>query len=168
MRRINVNMLLVGCVAAVILAFVLLMFAGAGVMGEGAENLARNISDMRGDGEEIGDVEGYGIIMNGFAMGMAGLAQIFLFIMGVLALIFDIILFILALIARLVFAPKGARLVIYRVLMTLVSVMFAAVEVLLVSVLTGSFTVLGLILSVILFAVILVTLINTYSKRILQ
>lgn len=128
MKTVNVTLILSLIAAGVLLVLAAVAFAGMLAMSalQGSVDLSRPAG-------EIGDVEGYALILGGLGWAIAGFGALLLGVFAVLLALCGFLLALFAVIARAVYAPQGGRLTAHRVLMAIVCLGMAA----------GGFTVLS-------------------------
>ena len=116
-KQINKNFILsltlVGMLLLVIVLGIVLQYE----MNTGIDGLRGDIESVRSR-DEIGDVEGYGMIANGigYGLGMIGMVLVWVFLIiipGILAAF----IFIFALLAKLIYQNNPQRILAYRILM---------------------------------------------------
>lgn len=116
-KQVNKNFILALTLVAMLFLVVILGATMVYALNSGMEGLQSDISRMQ-SGDEIGDVEGYGIIVNSIGYGLGGIGKImiviFLIIIPVALIAF---IFVFALIARLIYKDTPERISAYRVLM---------------------------------------------------
>ncbi len=166
-KTVNKNFILcMLVVAALVLLCVLFGVATADIGGE-MDSVKSDISGIL-EGEEVNDVEGYGVIAESIGYGFSAFASAILFAMILLVGAYAFVLFIVALIARLVFKSQGKRLVIYRILMGVEYVLQAGLILLLGDMLVNSGNGIVLVIIVPLLAEIVYGVRNTYTDRICE
>lgn len=166
-KAVNKNFILcMLVVTALVLLCVLFGVATTDIGGE-MESVKSDISGIL-EGEEVNDVEGYGVIAESIGLGFGVFASAILFAMIFLVGAYAFVLFIVALIARLVFKSQGKRLVIYRVLMGIEYVLQAGLILLLGDMLVNSGSGIVLVIIVPLLAEIVYGVRNTYTDRICE
>ena len=153
-------------VAAMVLVCIFFGFVMSDV-GEGMDYLRNDISQTVENGE-VGDVEGYAMIIQGIGYGFGAFANVLLFGVVLLVGFYGFLLFIVALIARLVYKSEGKRLVVYRVLMGIEYVLQAGLFWVLGEMMISNFNLIMLVVILLLLAEIIYGVINTYTKRICE
>lgn len=128
MKTVNVTLILSLIAAGVLLVLAAVAFAGMLVMSalQGSVDLSRPAG-------EIGDVEGYALILGGLGWAIAAFGSLLFGVFAILLAVCGFLLILFAVIARAVYAPQGGRLTAHRVLMAIVCLGMAA----------GGFTVLS-------------------------
>lgn len=168
MKKVTQNFIISLAMATVILVLTLVLGIFLSVYGDGLECMGEDISTIFEDGE-VDTVEGHGAIFEssilfvGAFMGAVVLALVIL--MGGYA--FLLILF--AVVARAVFAPRGGRLLIYRILMGIEYVLQAGIVFFLITILleeTGLSFIIVLAITAAVVAGLVYSAVNTYSKKI--
>lgn len=160
------NMAVIGILALVIiigLAYFCIADAGLNVLGN-------DINQARSAGE-IGDVEGYGIIMKGIGYGLGSFGLLLILALFVIFPgIMTIYILTFSLIARLIYANTGGRILAYRILMGFSFSGQIVCLLLSVSMIYSSeqFHVIPLFISMYLVFVIWKGMQGTYTKRLKQ
>lgn len=116
-KQVNKNFILTLTLVAMLLLVIILGVTMVYALNSGMNGLQSDITRMR-SGDEIGDVEGYGIIVNSIGYGLGGIGKILIAMFLVIipsALVFFI--FVFALIARLIYKETPGRISAYRILM---------------------------------------------------
>lgn len=116
-KQVNKNFILMLTLVAMLLLVIILGITMVYVLNSGMNGLQSDISRMRSK-DEIGDVEGYGIIVNSIGYGLAGMGKllILLFLIVIPTALASFI-FVFALMARLIYKDTPGRILTYRILM---------------------------------------------------
>lgn len=165
-KPVNVNFISV--LSIIILLVGLAVTIGIFAAGAGNESSAVGsaINEMRAG--EVGDVEGWGMLLMG-AVGLTGvMASAFYWFFAIIFFLMALFLFIPLLIARLLYSNTGGRLLAYRIIMGITYLLMLPLLMLLLSFIgIGIPITIFAILGVLLLLVVLgLNVINTYSNRI--
>lgn len=166
-KQINKNFMLTLILVAMLLFLVLLGVVLECALNSGMDGMLSEIERMRSK-DEIGDVEGYGIIANGIGYGLGAVGQIFIVIgLIIIPAVWAFYIFIFALIARLIYKETPGKILAYRILMGFS--FFGQILMLLCclsSVISGAgINLMSLGLSVCIFAAIFMGMRGTYTNR---
>lgn len=118
MKPVNRNLLLVGIPAALVLIAGLFLFSMGEALLDTAAGLFPNSSG------EVGDVEGYAILLNLLGAGFSGLAGLLVQALAAAAILYGGILLVLGAVARLVYRATPGRVLAYRILTGIQLVVF--------------------------------------------
>lgn len=121
MKTVNVTLILSLIAAGVLLVLAAVAFSGMLVLSalQGSVDLSRPAG-------EIGDVEGYALIIGGLGWAIAAFGSLLFGVFAILLAVCGFLLILFAVIARAVYAPQGGRLTAHRVLMAIVCLGMAA------------------------------------------
>lgn len=169
-RPVNFNFL------AIMILVILLFLAGL-VMWSAVLDADAELLGMKGEineiqsRDEIGDVEGYGLLGYMIAYGVGSFVVMAVKILFVwIPLFMGLILLVLAVLSRAVYADNGGRLLMYRIIMGIGYILLAAMAGLLAGLLSMwsgilAFVLVGSLLAYV-TAIIILGIRNTYTDRI--
>lgn len=166
--QVNKNFILTLTLVAILLLLIISGVALVEVINSEINGVQSEIESLQ-EQDEIGDVEGYGIIANGIGyvfgvIGMIGVVMYLIVIPAILALY----IFIFALIARLIYKETPGRILAYRILM---GFSFSGQIIMLLCCLLcmqsiGWVTLISLVIGVYIFWVLFMGMRGTYTDRI--
>lgn len=168
MKKITINLIISLFLTFCVLSFAILLGVGAGHANDKLDTLKNDISTTLETDDEIDDVEGYGIILQGISYGLGAFASALAFVFAILIGIYGFFMFLFAVIARCIFDKSGGRLLAYRILMGVEYALQAGIVVLFLNMVSSSFSLPILLISLLLIACIAYSGVNTYSERILN
>lgn len=165
-KPVNVNFISV--LSIIILLAGLAVIFGIFAAGAGNESAAVGsaIDEMRAG--EVGDVEGWGMLLMG-AVGLTGvMVSAFCWFFAIIFFLMALFLFIPLLTARLLYSNAGGRLLAYRIIMGITYLLMLPLLMLLFSFIgmSVSITVFAILGVLLLLVVLGLNVINTYSNRI--
>lgn len=166
--QVNKNFILTLTLVAILLLMIILGKVLAEAISSeisGGQSKIESIQDQ----EEISDVEGYGIIVEGIAdvFGVIGMIAVVMYLI-VIPAILALYIFIFALIARLIYKETPGRILAYRILM---GFSFSGQIIMLLCCLLcmqsiGWVTLISLVIGVYIFWVLFMGMRGTYTDRI--
>lgn len=166
MKKVNINLWLS-------LIIILTLFVVAGFCFFLSNKVDSELLETTGNSiestlqqDEIDDVEGYGVIVQGLGYGFAFVGYVVLLILAVIVGVYAIIMLLFTVVARIVFSRE--RLLAYRILMGIVYAMQIILELFIFTALMSQFTITWFIAEVVFVGVTVYCAINTYSSRMLQ
>ncbi|MBQ3512326.1 MAG: hypothetical protein IJA32_00805 [Lachnospiraceae bacterium] len=165
MKKANINFILAMVVVVAVLLISFTVWRAVSKADKELEQIESSINEKR-QGDEIGDVEGYGIIMESFGYLIGGLGVIALKLALIFLTGYAALLFLVALIARLVYKNSGGRLLAYRIMMGIEYALQALMEVILILSVIELPTVSNVLATILLGADIIFSARNTYTARI--
>ena len=130
MKTVNFTCILSLIAAGVLLVLAAVAWVGMTVLTAMQGGIAGSIPSPSG---EVGDVEGYAMIIGGLGWAFTGLGAFLLAVAALISAFFGVVLALFAGIARAVYAPQGGRLLAHRLLMALVCFIMAGVGLTLLS-----------------------------------
>lgn len=165
MKPVNRNLLLLGIPAVLVLIAGLFLFSTGGVLLDTAAGL---FPDASGN---VGDVEGYAILLNLLGAGFSGLAGLLVQALATVAIVYSGIVLVLGVVARLVYRTTPGRMLAYRILTGIELLVFvlpapAFIGLWCSSLKIGSFSPLWPVCLLVLLALAILAGINTYTARI--
>lgn len=165
-KPVNVNFILILAVVILLAGLALASGIFAAGVGNEASAIGSQIEDMRAG--EIDDVTGSGILLLGAVSSPVILVSAFGWILAVVLFMMALFLFIPLVTARLLYRDTGGRLLAYRIIMGITYVLLLPLPLLLFSLVGQSVpvTVSAVLGALLVLAVIVVNVINTYSDRI--
>ena len=164
MKKANINFILAMVVVVAMLLISFTVWRAVSKADKELEQIENSINEKR-QGDEIGDVEGYGIIMESFGYLIGGLGVIALKLALIFLTGYAALLFLVALIARLVYKNSGGRLLAYRIIMGIEYALQSIIEVLfIISVVQGP-NISNVLISLLLGANIIYSARNTYTQN---
>lgn len=113
---------------------------------------------------EIDDVEGYGMIISVIGKSLTGFSILIINLLSFMLFFYSFLLFIFPLIARLIVGNTPGRLIAYRILMGISSILHAIIELVLIHALIEEFVLFIFVPAFLLFFAILIELVNTYRN----
>lgn len=163
MKKVTVNFIMSMAIVILMLFLIIILGVASKEISKETNSVKHEVSVTR-QKEEIGDVEGYGMIVNGITYGFGSLAGIVLAVVEILIGAYAILLFVFAVIARKVFVKQGKGLMTYRILMGVEYILQGGI----VLFCANSMSLFCIILAVLIVAEITYGCINTYTDRILE
>lgn len=171
-RPVNFNFVsMLFIVALLVCGVILSVYADSWIGNSELDELGSSINETLSQ-DEIGDVEGYGVIIESIVYGIGKIGEVFFWgLMIMCSVIISLIIIILSIISRAVYsAEKPKRLLAYRIIMG-VCYFFMLASCLLFSVLfffNLITAVLAAIFDILVIAAFIIGIGNTYSEKILK
>lgn len=163
MKKVTINFIMSMAVVALMLVCIVILGVASAKISDGCNSAKNEISATR-QKDEIGDVEGYGIAVNGIGYGFGALTGFVILVIEILIGGYALLLFVFAAIARAVFSKQGKGLIAYRVLMGIEYVLQGGLVLFCIKVMSVPL----MILAALVAAAIVYGSINTYTDRILD
>lgn len=169
-KQVNQNFILTLTLVALLLLVIISGVVLAEAVNSKMDGIQSEIESAQ-DQDEIGDVEGYGIIANGvgYVFGVIGIIAIVAYLI-IIPAILALYIFIFALIARLIYKETSGRILAYRILMGFSFsgqiIMLLCCFLSLRSIGWGSL--IGLVIGTYIFWVLLMGMRGTYTNRIIS
>lgn len=170
MKRVTQNLLICIGLPLGLVVFTIILAVVINSFGSEIKEIKEDIESVYEDGE-VDTIEGHGAIFSGGIMVLGVFAEIALIVVAFFVGGYAVLLIILAVIARVIFAPKGGRLLAYRILMGIEYVLQAFLVWLCVAFAldeTLLFMFFYLRIGIGVAAALIYSVINTYSKRICE
>lgn len=166
MKKVNINLLLsLLIVLALFAVTVFCFFLSDKLDSELLETTGSSIeSTLQQD--EIDDVEGWGVIIQGLGYGFAFWGYLALLIIAVIVGGYALIMLLFTVVARIVFSKD--KPLAYRILMGIVYAMQILLELFILTTLISQFAIVWFIAEVVFVGITVYCTINTYSSRMLQ
>lgn len=169
-KILNFNFVTVAILAAVLILAAVIVGCGLSDVFTGVEKAGSEVYSYIEDGE-VDDVEGWGFIFGGAAVGVAALfAGATWFVLVLVPAVLAIFMIIPAIIARLIYRTDKGRILVYRILMFFSYVWMGVLAFFLGTIIFGGkLTVATFIILVLFLYTIVVTVLgirNTYTGRI--
>lgn len=166
MRKITFNLISVGFVVVFLLGVAVFTHVRMQTLDGALTDLKSDIREVQQE-DEIGDVEGYGLILNGLAYGAGIIGKflievLFVWIPG----IFAGVLLLFSVLARVLYRENKERVLIYRILMGIVYGVLFILELLLLGILSIHVSLFAVVLMSGILSVIVLGIRNTYTERI--
>lgn len=169
-KAVNVNFILMMIVVILLALFAFIIWQFVRVSEAELIELKSSMEDTITQGE-IGDVEGYGLIVSGIGYGLGSIGimivEVFFVIIPLLIAGYTLLMTV---IGRIVYAPTKGRLLAYRILMGFDYVGLAALVCIILSFLSTCDSISSfikiLVLALFLLFILCFNIYNTYSKRI--
>lgn len=168
MKKVTQNFIISLTMAAAILVLTLVLGIFLSVYGNGLEGMGEDINTIFEDGE-VDTVEGHGAIFEGSILFVGAFVGAVVLVLVILMGGYAFLLILFAVVARVVFAPRGGRLLSYRILMGIEYVLQAGVVFFLITILleeTGLSFIIVLAITAAVVAGLVYSAVNTYSNRI--
>lgn len=167
---LNFNFITVAILAVVLVLVAVSVGLDLSEITTGVEKAGSEVAGYVDDGE-VDDVEGWGFIFGGAAVGLAGLLLGMAWIVGVLVpALLAVFMFVPALIARLIYRADKGRILAYRILMFFVylwmGVLAFALGALILELEVTVATVVFLVSFLYTVLVVILGIRNTYTERI--
>lgn len=128
----------------------------------------KEVWDERPFGEDIGDVEGYGMIVSGLMILIYKFVEMFLKVLICIMVIYTALLGIPAIIAKSIFQKTPENILAYRVLMAVVYFFLIIPELFLLFCAIVDAQILGILLVVPLTGITIYSMANTYSCKLCE
>lgn len=166
MKKVNINLILsLIIILALFIVTIFCFFLSDKLDSELLETTGNSIETTLQQ-DEIDDVEGYGLIVQGLGYGFAFLGYVVLLILAVVSGGYGLVMLLFAVIARIIYSKE--RLLTYRILMGIVFALQIGLELVILTTLISQFTIFWLITELVFVGITVYCAINTYSSRLLQ
>lgn len=168
MKKVTQNFIISLAMAATVLLLTLVLGIFLSVYGNDLEGMSEDINAIFEDGE-VDTVEGHGAIFEGSILFVGTFVGAVVLVLVILMGGYAFLLILFAVVARAVFAPRGGRLLIYRILMGIEYVLQAGIVFFLITILleeTGFSFIIVLAITASVASGLVYSAVNTYSKRI--
>lgn len=167
MKKVTLNYIIIMSVLVVLLILCVYIYAQKSKLDKGIYAIQDSVEAVNDDGE-VDDVEGHGAIALTL-VGMFGiLGSVALGALIIIILIYTFLVFLLATIAKLAFKPYGDGLMAYRIVMSVVYLLFGIPIFFLFESFSIAISITNILGLVGLVAVVIFTGINTYTNRIIS